>query len=335
MGTVKMKVKIMWGLAMVPVIFLFQNCAQDLVPLESTVEFASLSEAMNSLDSEALPRLFSSDKFSYWKQNGQLRIAESPLFAEAGSATLSVRRDAQGPVFSVHSGSQSQESLITISGNKIRAVHFSDESNYSFIESTIPIGTSEYIVVAASFGKDPNQISLLINGIKQRSAIQKVGTPTEYSYLLKTVESYGIENQTSEIRFFKSKLSDLDLNALSRNVASDNGIPGVQFDSSLLGTSNGPEESVGPTPQFLAAKSVIDAKCLSCHSSDNFGNFQNLTQAQFIQKGFVIPKNLAASRIYYRLSGATTGPGPRNMPQGTTMTQNEVEIIATWINSIE
>lgn len=82
--------------------------------------------------------------------------------------------------------------------------------------------------------------------------------------------------------------------------------------------------------EFTAATAIINSKCASCH-----GSFSSYSEADFIANGLVVAQNPASSPIYYRNQGATSGPGPQDMPNsGTALTAEELQTVTIWINSI-
>ncbi len=318
----------------------FQNCGRDLTPLQSSVEMSSLLELQTAVDSEALPRLLNDEKLVFTEKNQTMTLFKNPLLADANSVVGAFDRQVVNSttttyLYSLNSGVSSEESSIAVKGNKIIATHITDASNYSFIEAEIPADAGRIITVAVSFGVETNNIVVLINGKKINTVPQKIGNPLAFSYLEKSIQTYVIERKTIEVLVYKKALAALDLNVLSRYVAGTSQVKNVIYDPNLSAPSIQLPVVLQPTPQFLKAKAIIDAKCISCHSDSAKGDYRNLTQAQFLQKGLVIPKNLADSKLYYRLNGALAGPGPKSMPQGTALPASEVTDIANWINSIQ
>lgn len=94
----------------------------------------------------------------------------------------------------------------------------------------------------------------------------------------------------------------------------------------------GGSQDVG-TVEFLAAKSIIKNQCAFCHTHVAWNGY---LEADFIAAGLITADNPAASSIYYRNSGATSGPGPKTMPNGgyPAMSSGDLSIIIAWINSL-
>lgn len=165
-----------------------------------------------------------------------------------------------------------------------------------------------------------------------------MGSPAAFKFSIKDIGLPTSTQKLSELLIFNKALSGVELNALSRYLAKVSKVEGVVFDPSLMNDGNGgASEAPAASPQFLAAKAIIDAKCLSCHTSAGIGDFRNLTQNQYIQKGFIVPKNLSTSKMYYRLAGVSVGSGPADMPIGGAgaLPAAEIQAIADWINSIQ
>lgn len=340
------KIKWAWVITLGSIMLPFQNCGRDLTALNQSIQLSNIYGMQSSVDKEALPRLLAEKTMSFWEKNKEVSFASTLLFADANSVIIAVDKTAMGPVYSINSGTGFESAIVAIINNSVRISHMTDSNNYSFIEAAIPAGAGDLIVVAASFSVDPADMTLLINGLKQYVTIKIVGAPGPFSYLQKSIETFGVENKTKEVMVYSKVLSSLDLNVLSRYMAKNSSVSQVTFDPSLmpidpgaisiigLPGGGGGTQVTGPSPQFLAARAIIDTNCMGCHSESNNGDFRNLRESQFVQKGLAVSKNLAGSKIYYRLVGAHAGPGPANMPEGGALNANEVDAIALWINSI-
>ncbi len=106
------------------------------------------------------------------------------------------------------------------------------------------------------------------------------------------------------------------------------------FLSGCLQTENSSSTDGGPnltgTPEFIAAVTVMAAKCTSCHYHD----YHTKTEQQLLDQGLVVPGDPENSLIYYRLTGSAGPGGPKNMPQDVALTAGELATMVTWINSI-
>ena len=102
------------------------------------------------------------------------------------------------------------------------------------------------------------------------------------------------------------------------------------FASGCLQTENSSstDSIVSGSPEFLAAVSVLSANCFSCH--DEF----NKTEDELITAGFVIPGDHQNSSIYYRLRNSSGPLGDKNMPLVGSLSTEDIQTIATWIDSI-
>ena len=86
-------------------------------------------------------------------------------------------------------------------------------------------------------------------------------------------------------------------------------------------------------PEFQAVLQVIIPKCAGCHTHQAWYSYN---EASYVAAGLVVAQNPALSKMYYRLSTSTEGPGPKNMPAGggQAFTSEEVELMETWISSL-
>lgn len=104
----------------------------------------------------------------------------------------------------------------------------------------------------------------------------------------------------------------------------------VENSSSLDRALYGNVDLSGASPQFIAVRTSLQ-KCQACH-----GAWLSLKQADFLSLNLVVANSPENSKLYYRNSGVTVGPGPHNMPSGgyPTMTATELTNMETWINSL-
>ena len=85
---------------------------------------------------------------------------------------------------------------------------------------------------------------------------------------------------------------------------------------------------------FAAAKVVLNNRCTSCHSpSGGQVSFALATEAEFVSKGFVVPGNIASSKIITWLKNYTTGSN-RTMPLGGTLTTQEYNALVNWVSGM-
>ncbi len=84
---------------------------------------------------------------------------------------------------------------------------------------------------------------------------------------------------------------------------------------------------------FQRIMPTIVSKCASCHEHSEWLSFSEL---DFVDAGYVVNGSPSLSSMYYRLSNALVGPGPRNMPQGggSDFTDEEVTELENWINGV-
>jgi hypothetical protein len=319
-------------IAITALVLAFQNCSSGLAPLSQVIQNQSLAEN----DGQKLPTLLASENLVYWQVGEQTTKNKAPIFTDVSSAVVAFDRTTKGLIYRFNAGENSDEARISVEadGKTIRLWHITSGTSYSYTDAIMP-ANGDRILVAAFFGMEPKDFVFLVNGLNQTINVQKVGTPLNFSYLQKTVLLQGTAGVTHEAVTFAQTLSGYDLNVMARYIATTSQVPNVVYDPSLTDTGGGGGGNVVPTAQFTAAKAIIDANCLACHNGSNYGDFRNLTQDQFIQRGLVAAKNPAASKIYYRLVGASAGPGPMTMPQGSALPAAQVQTIADWINSIQ
>ncbi len=86
--------------------------------------------------------------------------------------------------------------------------------------------------------------------------------------------------------------------------------------------------------EFLAAKGLIDSRCVSCH--DNYHSaWKNLSEQGFIKSGYVIAGDPEKSKIYQSLFSGGINVVSSLMPKNDNeFTEDEKKVIADWINSI-
>jgi len=82
---------------------------------------------------------------------------------------------------------------------------------------------------------------------------------------------------------------------------------------------------------FLSVNSMLGTKCSGCHPA-----WISFSESDFISGGLVVAKSPDASKLYYRNQSATTGPGPRTMPNSgfPALTSDEIQTMTDWINSL-
>jgi uncharacterized membrane protein len=99
------------------------------------------------------------------------------------------------------------------------------------------------------------------------------------------------------------------------------------YDANTYGNATG-------SSNFLAAKTVINENCATCHTHPTHQAWAGMSEQQFIQQGLVVAGNLAGSQLYTKIQGnRTTVPG--NMPDGgAPLTPDQITTIETWILNI-
>lgn len=307
----------------------------DLAIQDSVIYQASIGEYQQALDQQELPALAEASTISYWsKPSNPTYKTTDVLFSKTFSYVVAVDNTATGTVFSLNSNAMNEEGRVAISGGIIRATRFSTNSNYSYIEAALPAGASK-ILIAVNFAEKSgaNDISLMVNGMLFQDR-KVVGTPLDFSYLQKFITSTPAGGTVLEYLVYSDFLSNSKLNVMSRYIARENSIPNVVYDPALMSGDGGTTTPVD-NPQFLAAKAIIDAQCISCHKpSSSEGDLSNLTQSKALANGWVVAGSPTTSKLYYRLSGSL-GPGTKDMPRNSSISASDVQIVYDWISGIK
>ena len=317
---------------------MFQGCQGDITASKNSIDTQSQFDAITRADALGLPTLLSKTNIQLWKKNTVVVSSlNSAFIADGNTVVIAVKAGSSGQVYSLNSGADIEDSKIVIENGFVRAIHRTDINNYSVLSAPLP-GINTKFIAAVSFGIKADDITLLVNGLVQTYPIVKTGAPLDYSLQLKQVTTSPSFDTDGEVVVYVQTTSALNLNVMSRYIATTSQVANVVFDRSLMSALMpvGPGGGTGPSgsPAFIAAKGVIDSKCISCHNSSINTDFRNLTQDQFIQKNLVTPKDLGSSKIYYRLLGSLAGPGPANMPNQGSISAAEVKLIADWISGI-
>lgn len=327
------------SLLVLPLVVLsFQNCS-DFTLQNQILSGASLLNSQESLDNKVLASLIDSEasgsSLVRWYKQGQPSYVDK-IYAGSDQLSFVVAfdRTMTGRVFAANSGSDNtEETNITISGGKIRVNRIFSAGNLAYADVNLP-SMGNIVVVGLGTTSDPSKFSLEVNGVLQTITVNKTGSPQEFSYVTKALVAGSTGGKVYEYAVYTSKLSNAQLNSMSRYVGESVGSTQVIFDPAVLDESSDGGTTVDNS-KFLAAKAVIDNNCLSCHGSGSSnGDFSNMTQAKMINKGFVVAKAPLSSSLYYRLSGSQ-GSGNKNMPQGGSLSAAQVQAVYDWIANIQ
>lgn len=80
---------------------------------------------------------------------------------------------------------------------------------------------------------------------------------------------------------------------------------------------------------FQKIRTVLATKCFTCHSHTSWKAY---SEAQFFSNNLASSGSLSGSMIYYRLIGAKSGAGPKDMPEsGAAFTSDEITLMENWI----
>ncbi|MFM6928713.1 MAG: hypothetical protein ACKOX6_09620 [Bdellovibrio sp.] len=316
----------------------FQNCS-DFTLQNEILSGASLINSQASLDSQLLSSLIdpnaSGSSLVRWYKEGQPSYVDK-VYAGADQLSFVVAfdRTMTGRVFAANSGSDNtEETNITVSDGKIRVNRIFSSGNLAYADVNLP-SLGDVVVVALATTSDPSKFSLEVNGVLQTITINKTGSPQDFSYVTKAFVTGSTGGKVYEYAVYISKLSNAQLNTMSRYVGGNVGSTQVIFDPAVLDQGSDGGTTVDNS-KFLAAKAVIDSNCLSCHGSgSSSGDFSNMTQVKMINKGMVVAKAPLSSPLYYRLKGSQGG-GNKNMPQGGSLSAAQVQAVYDWIANIQ
>ncbi len=79
------------------------------------------------------------------------------------------------------------------------------------------------------------------------------------------------------------------------------------------------------TAEFRAAKTIFKQSCAGCHQ------YHTRTEVQLKSDGVLAAGSPDTSSIYFRLAGASGGSGPKNMPQGGSLSSSDIQTIRFWV----
>ncbi|WP_373997754.1 cytochrome c [Bdellovibrio bacteriovorus] len=324
--------------AMTGLVVAFQNCSDFALQDQVIYE-----QGIFELDSKTIPALLDSESLNAWSKPGNPNFVNDGMWmADQWSLIVAADRSATGKIITVSSGLANEESYINIASGKIRAVRTSTggAGTWSeYLETNVPT-SGDKMVLAATFGAKAGGISLMVNGILQTATLQKSAIPPgDFSMVAKSVQAAPVGGQVYEYMVFggdsyykEGKLTDQQLNVMSRYIANNNMIANVLWDPSLTAPSSDGDEV---NPKFVIAKAIYDAKCISCHKSGgNSPNLVNLSESKALSNGWVVKGNPQGSTLYNVLKGSS-GSGAKSMPSGGSISAAEVQAIADWINSIK
>lgn len=75
------------------------------------------------------------------------------------------------------------------------------------------------------------------------------------------------------------------------------------------------------------ARAVIATHCAQCH------DYHTLSNSDLVGQGLVVAGDPENSQLYYRILGSDGSRGPKNMPQGGSMSQGDRDTIKAWIQT--
>lgn len=311
-------------------LLLFQNCSKGFTIKEDISSQESILDYARKLDRQYLGTLTTSTNVSYWEKDAVAQIDNTPTFATDWSVIAVVNNVSDGDIISVNSGINAEESRLYISGGKVSIANIGDSSNYYATQyPTTKLNSTT--VFAFSSGPKLSNALVLVDGYLQKATAASNGANLDFSLIAKSLSFDPA--RVKEIIIYPRALNASELNVMSRYLAQKHNLNTVVMDPAIIDDAGGGGST--DSPEYQAAVAVINSRCLGCHSSSNNGDFRGLTTSKAIQKQLIVPGNLAASKLYYRLSGSSTSSGPKTMPSDGAIPLSEVQAIEAWILSIQ
>lgn len=312
-------------------LLLFQNCSKGFIVKEDISSKESILDYARKLDQQYLGSLTTAANVSYWEKAAIVQIDNTPILATDWSVIAVVGDVSDGDIISVNSGINAEESRLYISGGKVSIANIGNASNYYATQYPMT-GLNSTTVFAFSSGPKLSNALVLVDGYVQKATAATNGANLDFSLLAKSLTFDPA--RVKEIIVYPRALNAAELNVMSRYLAQKYNLTTVAMDPAIIDETGGGSGS-GDSPEYQAAVAVINSRCLGCHSSSNNGDFRGLTTSKAIQNQLIVAGNLASSKLYYRLSGSSTGSGPKTMPTDGAIPLSEVQAIEAWIMSIK
>lgn len=327
-------------------VFGFQNCSGGFELDNSVLYEQGLLGSIKALDEKVLPGLLEAPTLSVWFKTDQPDFIKKEIVdADQWSFVVAADKNATGTLLKINTQLVEypdeivEECSISVVGGKIRASrkHTLSVDYEEYLETEVP-ADGEKMVIAASFGRNISEIKLMVNGVVQSGTIVQIGTPNVFEPLNKIVSSSPTSGKVYEYVVYsggasaqkKVKLNTEEMNVMSRYIASNNVIENVVLDPSLIPSGGQVKES----PEFLAAKAVLDSKCIHCHKAGGvMPDLVNVTAFKAVANGFVVKGDARSSKLFYRLKNGS-GIGPQNMPTDASFSAAETKAVEDWINSL-
>ena len=327
-------------------VFSFQNCGGGFELQDEVLFEQGLICSTKALDDKVLPGLLSAPTLAVWSKPGEPNFMNKEIVdADQWSFVIAADTSATGTLLKINTELPEdpneivEECSVAVVDGKIRATrkHTLSVDYEEYLEVEVP-SVGDKMVIAAAFGRNVSEIKLMVNGVMQSGTIVKSGAPNVFEPMNKVVSSAPTSGNVYEYVVYaggalfpqKAKLSLEEMNVMSRYIAGNNLIANVVLDPSLIPSGG----EVKETPEFLAAKAVVDAKCIHCHKAGGtMPDLVGLTASKAVTKGIIVKGNAQASKLYYRLKNAS-GIGPQNMPTDAGFSSAETKAVEDWINSL-
>lgn len=92
--------------------------------------------------------------------------------------------------------------------------------------------------------------------------------------------------------------------------------------------------STGTSAEFLAAKAILNNRCVSCHSAGGSQPTSRLdlgSEQQFLLTGLIVAGNPDQSSLIQRLRNYTGTSGAKNMPPAGALPDSEYQTLRRWV----
>lgn len=248
------------------------------------------------------------------------------IASSEGTVIALVKNDSRGDLVSMNPQDRLNQAFeLRLSATEVKTIFRSSPSDDFTISEPLP--ARDEVLVAASFDSSAN-IDFSVNGSLVSTPVV-TGTPlapfsTPRIFAVGSSVSGELTN-IKELYVFRRKLTRYEMGSMLQLIIANQSISGITLNSALTAGSQG---STLP-PLFVAARTVIENKCVSCHAG-----WSNSRPTTFTSLGLVVARDAENSKLYYRLSNSTGVNGPKNMPGSGSVTSQDTQAIKDWIDSL-
>lgn len=186
-----------------------------------------------------------------------------------------------GQIVTIGNGSADNQGMtLSMANGIVTAIHSSSTGNRSSVSAKVDKANGP-IVIAVSFGAEPGDISLMVDG-QNIADTSVVGSPASFTNTQRQLVLGATATsvlKVAELVLFTEALSADELNTLSRSIAESWGYYGVLYtppESPDIGT--GPVPS--PTPTGVSGSDLYIINCSGCHGALAVSSKHGKTKAQ-------------------------------------------------------